>query len=152
MAVTVEFLGVPGLAPRLDSGSVVRMPPIPHRPSEIGLAFLQHPISMPPVGESWRRSAMAMLMTTAMAVPLRSLPKLDVDLRGEVSVKKIAPQVHCHPREIGFTCLAPLLPHRPSGGRGRPRRAFRETRASLHWKTNACCVISRSGLRTFRST
>ena len=34
---------------------------------------------------------MAMLMTTAMAVPLRSLPKLDVDLRGEVSVKKIAP-------------------------------------------------------------
>ena len=95
---------------------------------------------------------MAMLMTTAMAVPLRSLPKLDVDLRGEVSVKKIAPQVHCHPREIGFTCLAPLLPHRPSGGRGRPRRAFRETRASLHWKTNACCMISRSGLRTFRST
>ena len=94
---------------------------------------------------------MAMLMTTAMAVPLRSLPKLDVDLRGEVSVKKIAPKVHCQPREIGFTCLAPLL-HRPSGGRGRPRRAFRETRASFHWKTNACCVNSKSGLRTFRST
>ena len=95
---------------------------------------------------------MAMLMTTAMAVPLRSRPKLDVDMRGEVSVKKIGPQVHCHPREIGFTCLAPLLPHRRSGGRGRRRRIFRETRASLHWKTNACCVISRAGLKTFRST
>ena len=35
---------------------------------------------------------MAMLTTTAMAVPLRSLPKLDVDLRGEVSVKKTAPR------------------------------------------------------------
>ena len=35
---------------------------------------------------------MAMLMTTAMAVPLRSLRKLDVDLRGEVSVKKITPR------------------------------------------------------------
>ena len=58
---------------------------------------------------------MAMLTTTAMAVPLRSLPKLDVDLRGEVSVKKIAPQVHCHPREIGFTCLAPLLPQHSHG-------------------------------------
>ena len=95
---------------------------------------------------------MAMLLTTAMAVPLRSLPKPDVDLRGEVSAKNLAPQVHCHPREIGFTCLAPLRPHRLSGGRGRPRRAFRETRASLHWKTNACGVISRSGLGTFRST
>ena len=72
---------------------------------------------------------MAMLMTTAMAVPLRSLPKLDVDLRGEVSMKKTAPRAHCHPREIGFMCPAPLLPRRPSGGPGRPRQAFRETRS-----------------------
>ena len=109
-------------------------PHSPYRPSEIGLAFLQPPISMPPVGESWRRSAMAILMTTAMAAPLRSLPKLDAELRGEVSMKKVVPRAHCHPWEIGLTRLAPPLPHRPSGGPGRPRQAFRETRASLHWK------------------
>ena len=61
---------------------------------------------------------MAILMTTAMAAPLRSLPKLDADLRGEVSMKKVVPRAQCHPREIGLTRLAPPLPHRPSGGPG----------------------------------
>ena len=59
------------------------------------------------------------------------LPKLDVDLRGEVSMKKTAPQAHCHPREIGFMCPAPLLPRRPSGGPGQPRQALREARSKL---------------------
>ena len=127
-------------------------PHSPYRPNEIGLAFLQPPISMPPVGESWRRSAMAILMTTAMAAPLRCLPKLDADLRGETSMKKVVHGAQCHPREIGLTRLAPPLPHRPSGGPGRPRRLSERPEQAFTGTNNGCCVISRSDLTTFRST